>query len=66
MLALQEGVWDRYRETVSLRWDEAGQSWTLWYLGYAVSFFFDDPALGQMTTTEPPGGSPWERPAAPI
>jgi len=64
VLALQEGVWDRYRETVSLRWDEAGQSWTLWYLGYAVSFF-DDPALGQMTTTDPRGIS-WERPAAPI
>lgn len=64
VLALQEGVWDKHRETVSLRWDEPSQRWTLWYLGYETSFL-EDPALGQMTTTDPRGIT-WERPAAPI
>jgi predicted GH43/DUF377 family glycosyl hydrolase len=64
VLTLQAGVWDRYRETVSTRWDPDTETWTMWYLGYAVSFF-DDPGFGQMRSSDR-DGTRWERAAAPI
>lgn len=64
VLQQAEGVWDVYRETVSTRWDPDEGRWTMWYLGYAVSFF-DDPAIGQARSLDADGAM-WERPAEPI
>ncbi|TVQ28879.1 MAG: hypothetical protein EA382_01000 [Spirochaetaceae bacterium] len=64
VLTIEEGVWDRYRETVSLRLDDDGEAWTMWYLGYSVSFF-DDPAIGQMRSADS-AGTDWIRADSPI
>jgi hypothetical protein len=64
VLSVLENGWDQKRETVFLRFDEARSRWTMWYLGYSVSFF-DDPAIGQMHSTDATGLE-WERPAQPI
>ena len=64
VLTLEDDVWDRYRETVSLRLDDDGEAWTMWYLGYSVSFF-DDPAIGQMRSANS-AGTNWIRAAEPI
>jgi len=64
VLEATEGVWDVHRETVSTRWDPDEARWTMWYLGYAVSFF-DDPGIGQARSLDEAGAA-WDRPAAPI
>jgi hypothetical protein len=64
VLELKDGVWDKHRETVSVRWDPDDETWTMWYLGYETSFF-DDPGFGQMRSLDR-DGELWERSGSPI
>ncbi len=64
VLMLMDDVWDKYRETVSLKWDDLNDRWIMWYLGYEISFF-DDPAFGQIYSTDREGIE-WERADEPI
>ncbi|MEM1118101.1 MAG: hypothetical protein AAGJ11_16430 [Bacteroidota bacterium] len=59
-----DAAWDRWRETVALRFDPEADRWTMWYLGYNQSFF-DDPAIGQSVSTDAEGTA-FVRPEAPI
>ncbi|MEM0960960.1 MAG: hypothetical protein AAGK21_00295 [Bacteroidota bacterium] len=63
-LTPRDGVWDRWRETVSMRYDPGTERWTMWTLSYSQSFF-DDPAIGQYTSSDAEG-TVFERPPAPI
>jgi hypothetical protein len=60
----QDGVWDKWRETVTGLYDGQAGRWRMWYLGYAISFF-DDPGIGQALSDDAAGSS-WSRPASPI
>lgn len=64
VLSVLADGWDQKRETAFLRFDQGQARWTMWYLGYSVSFF-EDPAIGQMHSTDE-SGLTWERPAEPI
>lgn len=56
--------WDRWRETVSLTYNETKEQWSIWYLGYRESFF-EDPAIGR-AVSDGPEGLQFSRPDAPI
>ena len=64
VLELRDDRWDRYRETVDVRWDPEEERWTLWYLGYETSFF-QDAGLGQIHSLDP-DGTVWDESPAPI
>jgi len=48
----RDSVWDRWRETVSFTFNDDADRWSMWYLGYAESFF-DDPGIGQAVSERP-------------
>jgi len=60
----RDSVWDRWRETVSFTFNDDADRWSMWYLGYAESFF-DDPGIGR-AVSEGPDGLRFARPDAPL
>mgnify|MGYP006273594881 CR=1 FL=1 len=64
VLKLQDGEWNKHRETVSVWWSAPSQEWFMWYLGYRESFF-EDPGIGQMRSNDPEGIE-WPRSSEPI
>jgi hypothetical protein len=58
------GLWDRYIETPTVRYNPGSSLPTMWYVGYSALGFASS-AIGQMTANDP-NGTTWTRPAAPI